>query len=110
MYVPACMPALSSLVSLAAACADAVERSPAPPSQSPQNPADGSRPPSAAFKELGEKASHEGKSSGGATSAEARHKGIAAGRDVHFQEQPHNVRPNTSHKSGTLQKCCLCYF
>jgi hypothetical protein len=98
------MAAFSSLISLAAACAGDIERKPATPSHPPQNPTDGSRPPSAAFKELGEKASHEGKSSGGATSAETRHKGIAAGRDVHFQEQADSVGPNTSHKSGTLQK------
>ncbi|DBB04769.1 TPA: hypothetical protein ACH3X3_010069 [Trebouxia sp. C0006] len=76
------------------------ERRPATPSHPPQHLADGNRPPAAAFKELGEKASHEGKSSGGATSAEAKHKGIAAGRDVHFQEQPDSVGPNTPHKSG----------
>lgn len=103
-----CMAALSSLVSLADACAGDIERKPATPSHSPQNLADGSRAPSAAFKELGQKASPEGKSSGGATSAEAKHKGIAAGRDVHFQEQPDNVRPNMPHKPGTLQKCCMC--
>jgi hypothetical protein len=103
------MVALSSQLSLAAACAGDIERKPATPSHSSQNPADGSRPPSAAFKELGEKASHEGKSSGGAPSAEAKHRGIAAGRDVRFQEQPNSAGPNTPHKSGTLQKCCLCY-
>ncbi|KAL0021700.1 hypothetical protein WJX79_002432 [Trebouxia sp. C0005] len=75
-------------------------RSPATPNHSLQYPADGSRPPSAAFKELGEKTSHEGKASGGVTFAEAKHKGIAAGHDVHFQKQPHNVGPNTPHKSG----------
>ena len=102
------MGASSSLISLAAACAGDTKRSPAIPSQPPEHLADGSRPPSAAFKELGEKASHEGKSSGVAASAEAKHKGIAAGRDVHFQEQPHNVGLNTPPKSGTLQKCWLC--
>ena len=101
-----CIAALSSLVSLAAACAGDIERKPTTPSHSTQNLADGSRAPSAAFKELGQKASPEGKSSGGATSAE--HKGIAAGRDVHFQEQPDNVGPNVPHKPGTLQKCCMC--
>lgn len=100
--------ALISRLSLATACAGDLTRSPATPNHSLQYPADGSRPPSAAFKELGEKTSHEGKASGGVTFAEAKHKGIAAGHDVHFQKQPHNVGPNTPHKSGTLQKCCIC--
>ncbi|DBA79548.1 TPA: hypothetical protein ACH3X1_008249 [Trebouxia sp. C0004] len=85
---------------VAADCAGDIERKPSTPNHSPQNPADASRPPSAAFKELGEKASHEGRSSGGVTSAQARLMGIAAGHCVRFQEQPVSVRPNIPHKSG----------